>query len=39
MTARTLFRRLADLGLQRRSRPAPLVTVWNAIQTELNGPG
>jgi len=35
---RTFFRRLADLGLRRRLQPAPLLSVWNAIQMELNGP-
>lgn len=35
----TLRRRLRHLGLSRRMQAPPLVTVWNLIHTELQGPG
>ncbi len=39
MSIRTLKRRLCSYGLARRSQPSPLTCVWNAINTELQGPG
>jgi len=39
MTMRTLLRRLKDLGLARRCQPGPMLDVWNAIKSELQGPG
>ena len=39
MTFRTLRRRLKDYGLSRRSQPSPVVSVWQAIHCELQGPG
>ena len=35
----TLRRRLRDLGLARRKQCPPLLTVWNTIHMELQGPG
>ena len=39
MTKRTLLRRLKDYGLSRRSQSSPLLDLWNAVTTELQGPG
>jgi len=39
MSVRTLYRRLRDLGLARRQRSPPLLTLWNTIHMELRGPG
>ena len=39
ISTRTLRRRLQNLGLARRKHCPPLLTVWNTIQMELQGPG
>ena len=39
ISIRTLRRRLRDYGLSRRNAPPALMHVWNAIHSELSGPG
>ena len=39
LSVRTLHRRLLDYGLSRRRQPSAMDRIWNAIITELRGPG
>jgi len=39
ISLRTLRRRLQDYGLARRQQCPPMLTVWNTIHMELQGPG
>ena len=39
LSLRTLKRRLRDPDLARRIQLSPLLAVWNAVVTELHGPG
>ena len=39
ISERTLRRRLLDYGLRRRMQPSAFADIWNAIHTELQGPG
>jgi len=39
LSMRTLRRRLIDYGLRRRNQPSSLMQVWNAVHSELRGPG
>jgi len=39
ISMRTLRRRLLSYGLRRRNQPSSLMQVWNAIHSELRGPG
>ena len=39
ISIRTLRRRLQDMGLARRKQCPPMLTVWNTIHMELQGPG